>query len=370
LLTIPRWLLLVAVAALSCAPSTVARAADPDPTTPTTPAPVVASIVASGTTAQEAAAGAQYASPLQVLVRDTAGLPVAGATVTFALGSGATGAGASFLGGGAQATATSSATGIATSPPFVANTSPGRFVATASTADVSAVVPFSLLNHSSATTITATWRSTQRATVGTRFRHRLQARVLDAAGQPIEGATVTFAIAHDAGGAGAGASFPDGGTQATALTDAEGRASSPRLIATSTAGAFGASASTPAAARQATFRLRSLAGAPATIKAGAASGQLATAASRFAIPFAVTVTDANANPVAGAVVVFSAPRSGASGRFGTAARRTVRVRTGSDGIAVAPGFTANGTVGGYALIARVAGTRLRTAFALVNRQAV
>jgi hypothetical protein len=366
LLTLKKRLLVVAATALSCAPVTLARAADPDPPAPT---PVVASIVASGPTAQEAAAGAQFASPLQVLVRDAAGLPVSGATVTFALGAGVTGAGASFLGGGAQATATSGATGLVSSPPLVANASPGRFVATASTAGLSTVVPFSLLNHASATTIIATSSSTQRATVGTRFRRRLQVRVLDAAGQPIEGASVTFAIAHDASGAGAGASFPDGGTQATALTDGEGRASSPQLLATSTAGAFGASASTPGAARQATFRLRSVAGVPGAITAGAASGQLAAVGSRFAIPFAVTVTDAKTNPVAAAVVVFSAPRAGPSGRFGAAARRTVRVRTNSDGVALAPALTANGTTGGYALVARVVGTRFRTAFALVNRHA-
>ena len=93
---------------------------------------------------------------------------------------------------------------------------------------------------------------------------------------------------------------------------------------------------------------------------------LATAGSRFAIPLAVTVTDANTNPVAGAVVVFRAPRSGPSGRFGVPAARRVRARTNSDGIALAPAFTANGTAGGYAVVARVVGTRLRTAFALVN----
>jgi hypothetical protein len=45
------------------------------------------------------------------------------------------------------------------------------------------------------------------------------------------------------------------------------------------------------------------------------------------------------------------------------------VRTNADGIAVAPRFTANTTLGGYALIARVSGTHLRTAFAVVNQGA-
>jgi hypothetical protein len=46
------------------------------------------------------------------------------------------------------------------------------------------------------------------------------------------------------------------------------------------------------------------------------------------------------------------------------------VRTNADGIAVAPRFTANATLGGYALIARVSGTNLRTAFAVVNQRAL
>jgi hypothetical protein len=68
-------------------------------------------------------------------------------------------------------------------------------------------------------------------------------------------------------------------------------------------------------------------------------------------------------------VALTAPSVGASGRFGSPARRSVRVRTNADGIAVAPTLTANGVSGGYVLIARVAGTHFRTAFALVNEPA-
>ena len=46
--------------------------------------------------------------------------------------------------------------------------------------------------------------------------------------------------------------------------------------------------------------------------------------------------------------------------------RIVRVRTNGKGIAVAPPFTANASVGGYAVTATVKGSSVRTAFSLLN----
>ena len=83
---------------------------------------------------QTAAVGSRYRQPLKARVLDSDGQPLEGATVTFTLGTGATGASASFLGGTAQATATTNANGEATSPPLVANASSGRFTAAAAAA--------------------------------------------------------------------------------------------------------------------------------------------------------------------------------------------------------------------------------------------
>jgi len=335
-----------------------ARASDANP---------VASITAIGAVEQTADVNGTYASALEVRLLDAYGQPVAGATVSFALGTGPTGASASFLGAGGQATAISDASGLATSPPFVANASAGRLIGSASTMDISAVATFSLTNHATTTTLVASRSSSQQAPVDTRFRRRLEVRVLDAAGQPIEGATVTFALSR--AGSGAGAAFPDGTTQATAVTDVSGRASSPALIATSVAGRFTAIATMAGISARATYALRAVAGKPGSITAGAASGEIAEAGSHLRIPLAVTVSDDDKNPVAGALVAFTAPSHGPSGRFRRVGR-VVRVRTNADGIAVAPGFTANTTVGGYALVARVVGTHLRTAFAVVNQEAL
>jgi len=245
---------------------------------------------------------------------------------------------------------------------LVNTASNGSFSATASTAGVSTVATYTLDNHASTTTLQTTSTHDPRATVGSRYRSLLQARLLDAGGQPIEGAAVMFAI--NAADNGAAANFVGGTAQATALTDANGLATAPPLVANKTAGSFTATATAPGA-EAGRYTLDNLAAAPTSIIAGAADGQSTTVGSRFPIPLAVTVTDKNGNPVAGATVTFAAPRKGASGHF-RRERRIVRVRTNRKGIAVAPPFTANEFAGGYAIIATVRGSSVRTAFSLVN----
>jgi hypothetical protein len=112
------------------------------------------------------------------------------------------------------------------------------------------------------------------------------------------------------------------------------------------------------------FTLRIVAAAPAVLTTGAASGESTRTRTRFRVPLAVTVADRYGNPVAGALVTFTAPRHGPSGTFRSG--RVVRVRTRADGIAVAPRFTANTVAGGYVVAATVDGAPGRAAFALVN----
>jgi hypothetical protein len=119
------------------------------------------------------------------------------------------------------------------------------------------------------------------------------------------------------------------------------------------------------------------AGEPVKLAAGVGSTQSTPAGAPFPIRLAVTVTDAEGNPVPGAPITFSAPFAGASGRFTVHARDphhhrarvshpyTVKVKTNACGIAVAPAFTANDTQGGYIVKATLEHTR-PAAFALVN----
>jgi hypothetical protein len=337
-----------------------------------------ASIAPTGATAQAASINSQYEQPLQAQVLDGIGRPVQGVTVSFALGTGPSGASASFLTGGAQATATTNSDGVATSSLFVANSSPGRFTATASASGLAGVASFSLDNHAAPQTLRAAGAPAQTATVDHRYRWPLSARLLDPSGQAVEGATVTFTLGRAAGGA--TASFPDGSAQATETSDSSGRATSPPLEANSTAGSFTATASVNGS-KPLSFRLENLAGSPATITVGAADGQSTPIGFRFPIRLAVTITDKDGNAVPRAGVTFSAPTHGPSGRFDSYVRarthgnardpraaahttRVVRVKTDRKGIAIAPPLTANRHSGGYAVTVRAG--RQRAAFALVN----
>jgi protocatechuate 3,4-dioxygenase beta subunit len=325
-------------------------------------------------TVHTATVNQRYRERLRARVVGANGQPLDGITVTFTLSTGPSGATAGFLGGaGAQATALTDVSGQATSPALVANGTPGRFTATATVPDGISPVSYALRNLAGRLTAT---RTVHTATVNQGYRERLRARVLGAQSRPLDGITVTFTITKAANGA--GATFPDGNTQATATTNGAGWATSPVLAANSTAGSFTASATSTGIGKPLGYRLRNVPGKPDSVTAGAASGESTPVGTRFPIRLAVTVLDADDNPLVGAIVTFTAPANGPSGRFtihppnrpgATRKSRIVRVRTDSEGIAVAPPLTANATPGGYVVAAVVARSRQHTAFALVNKPA-
>jgi protocatechuate 3,4-dioxygenase beta subunit len=324
-------------------------------------------------TKQSATVGARYNKPLQVKVLDGSGNPLQGATVTFTLGSATSGsAAASFVDSSSQATETTNASGIATSPRFSANMTAGRFTATATTAGTSDVGSFSLDNLvGKSPTIAAYGKAKQSATVGAHYAKPLRVRVRDGSGKLVQGASVTFSLAGSgSGGAGstsaAGAGFVGGSSQATEVTNAAGIATSPRLLANTTAGTFAATATTAGTTKAASFALHNLPAKPRTITAGVAATESTPVGTRFPVRLAVTVSDKYGNPVAGVTVSFSAPTHGASGHFDRK-RRSVMVKTDAKGVAVAPPFVANRTQGGYIVRARAAGHS--AAFALVNQPA-
>jgi hypothetical protein len=293
------------------------------------------------------------------------------------------------------------ASGAVAAPPFTANTAAGSYTVTASSQYGS--VSFSLTNTAAGipARIVATPLKIRSASIMSRYPQPLQVRVLDSGGNPVAGTTVMFTLGSGALSAcgtttssSAGATFTGAGTQATATTGATGVASSPLLTANSTAGSFTATAAVSGkeptggsgkessgasgsdAATPVSFSLSNLAGKPTKLTPGVGSTQSTTAGIPFPIRLAVTVTDAQKNPVPGALITFSAPLAGASGRFTVHSRgphhrvrvshpHTVNVKTNACGIVVAPAFTANDTQGGYIVKATAKHARA-AAFALVN----
>jgi adhesin/invasin len=334
---------------------------------------VPATVTALSPVSEKATVSARYAKPFQVKVLDGNGAPVQGADVTFALGTGtgATPAGASFVGGQPQATATTDASGLATSPHFTANANPGRFAGTVTVAGIATPVMFALDNlRTGQSSLAAIASPRQTATVDARFARPLVARVRDGSGKPMAGVTVSFSLGAGAGGgtSAAGGSFVGGATQATATTNVSGLATSPRIVANTVAGSFTATATAAMIPGTATFAFRSLAAKASTVTAGAAANESAAPGHAFSVPLGVQVEDAHGNPVRGAAVTFSAPARGASGRF-RGSSRTVTVKTNVHGVAVAPAFVANRKEGGYVVRATVHGVSGAAAFALVNEPA-
>jgi protocatechuate 3,4-dioxygenase beta subunit len=341
---------------------------------------------------------------LQVALSNSDGCAVTGAggvPVTFSAP--ASGASGHFATSNSEtATVGADASGAVAAPTFTANGTAGSYTVTANSPYGS--VSFSLTNTAAGipTRLAEIPLKHSSTRVGSRFPQSLRVRALDAQGNPVAGAAVTFTLgagsaAHCGAGTAASASFAGGGTQGTATTDAGGIATSPALIASAAAGSFTATASISdssagggASGAESTgnaaasgvapvgFSLVNLAGKAANIAPGVGSTQSTPAGSAFPIRLAVTVTDADKNPVGGALVAFSAPAAGASGRFTLYSHsrdghrhthishtRTVKVKTGACGIAVAPPFTASGQPGGYVVQASAKPAR-PAAFALVN----
>jgi protocatechuate 3,4-dioxygenase beta subunit len=344
-----------------------------------------------------------FASGLQVALTNSDGCAVTGAAgvpVTFSAP--AAGAGGRFSTNNSNtAIVGADASGSVAAPTLTANGTAGSYTVTASSQYGS--VSFALTNTAGGipARIVAIPLKRRSASVSRRYPEPLQVKVLDAGGNPVVGIAVTFTLGSSATStcgtstsSSAGATFAGGSTQATATTDASGLATSPAFTAGTAADSFTATASVSSGGggvgggesagkagatttvAPVSFSLSNLAGKPTKLTPGIGSTQSTLAGTPFPIRLAVTVTDAQKNPVSGALITFSAPLADASGRFTVHSDSshhrarvthpyTVKVKTDACGIAVAPAFTANDTQGGYIVKATVEHAR-PAAFALVN----
>jgi hypothetical protein len=104
----------------------------------------------------------------------------------------------------------------------------------------------------------------------------------------------------------------------------------------------------------------------ASVAATAGTPQSASTGAQFTTDLQATVRDGANNLMQGVLVTFTAPGSGASGTF-PGAQLTATATTNASGIATAPHFTANATVGGpYTVTGTVSGVATPAAFSLTN----
>jgi hypothetical protein len=223
----------------------------------------------------------------------------------------------------------------------------------------------------------------QMTTLGSTFATNLQVAFANSNGCPVTtpmaGISVTFSVSSTAGAGGVFSA--SGSSSVTVGSEASGTATAPTFTADDTAGSYtvlavSAYGTVPFSLTNATgapsacgSALAGLAGSPTTITAGIGATQSTRVGTRFRIALAVTVTDGEKRPVPDAVVAFSAPTHGPSGRFAYRSRgssaSSVKVQTDACGIAVAPAFAANEKPGGYVVKARIEHVA-PVAFALVN----
>ncbi len=323
--------------------------------------PIEAITANSGTPQSHGITGA-FAAPLIALVTSN-GMPASGVTVTFTAPT--TGASGTFADTGkSTATATSDSNGRATSAVFTANGSVGSYSVIASIAGVSTPATFSLINTTGApATVSATGGNSQSTAINSAFSSPLTATVVDAGGNPVGNAIVVFT----APATGASGTFADTGTNSTnASTNASGIATSSVFTANSVAGPDIVAAAVPGATAPAQFALSNLAGAPAAISIEAGTSQSVDANTVFPTPLAVLVVDNLQNPVAGALVTFVAPATGAGGTFADTGGNTTTATTGINGVATAAAFTANANAGTFAVTASASGVSSGVNYTLTN----
>jgi hypothetical protein len=349
--------------------------------TNTAGAPANVSVFAGGS--QNTPVGSAYGSRFQVLVTDSFGNPVVGAPVSFAVPE--FGASGSFDAGAVAPTSTESVAtggvapqiiailigakvpsdvvGIATTQVFFANHTPGPFSVTATVPGVSAPATFSLTNTTVPAAIKVIAGSGQKATVNTGFGQRLQARVTDAAGNPVSGITVDFEVP----GTGPSGVFA-GPSQA--VTGANGVVRAPALIAGTAAGTFVVNAWVADVATPAVFTLTNTAGAANAINVVAGSPQSATVGTRYKTALQAQVLDSFNNPVSNQKVTFTivSTAGGAGGTF-IGGKTTVVETTTVQGIATAPTLLAGRLTGPFTVMATVNGVSTPARFSLTNHAA-
>jgi acetyl esterase/lipase len=280
--------------------------------------------------------GGTAGTPLAVLVTNQYGQTLSGVTVTFT-----SGAGASFSGANSAAAVTG-ATGVATAPALTANSNLGPLSVTASASGLSTTFSLTVVELTSAASLTIVSGNNQVITEGGTASTPLAVSVTNLYGQGLAGVSVTFTSAT-------GGSF-NGASSAAAVSDSTGLATAPALTVTSSPGPLSVTAG--AANLKATFSLSiGQQTTPSALSITSGNYQSIAAGGTNATPLAVSVTNQYGQTVAGVGVTFTVNagaghQSGSFNGYGS-----FEVTSNSIGLATAPALTANSSPGPFMVTA-------------------
>jgi adhesin/invasin len=290
-----------------------------------------ASVGVSAGNAQSVAAGTAVSDPPAVVVLDQYGNPVPGVVVTFSVAPG--------HGTLTGETATTDLTGVARVGSWTLGTEVGAdtLTVTASPAGLAGnpVIFTATATAGAPASVTVYAGAGQTATAGSAVAINPAVRVVDANGNPVAGASVSFAVTSG------------GGTivGSPATTGADGVATAGAWTLGVIAGANALSATV--AGVSASFTATGTPGAPATVVAVAGDAQAATAGSAVGVSPSVRVRDSNGNAVPNVSVTFAI---GSGGGSLTGATPT----TDATGLAAVGSWTLGTTAGTNTLVATVA----------------
>jgi len=310
-------------------------------------------------------------APFTLQVLDYYGTPIPGVPVTFtAPASGPSGIFASTS--STVETVTTDPNGYATTSAFTVNVSPtGTF-------NVVATVPNSLmgpklnmllkpamqnvLTYNFTVTaiagepvgINLVSGSGQSTLIETTFAAPIVVQIVDSYGNGVAGEPVTFYVDNEDY---PGGMFPDTSTEANAVTDGNGYATSPPITANAYAGGWSGYVFYAAIEAAAGFNLINdlppteevtPPPSPANISVASGGGQVTSAGSAFGAPIVVLVTDDSMQPIGGVLVNFSSPGVSAPGlTFDATGTENYGTFTDPQGYASSGPMTANSVIGTY-----------------------
>lgn len=261
--------------------------------TATATVPTGSQLLATAGNNQQAPVGQLVSIAPTVVVRSTAGDGVPGVVVTFAVASG----GGSVV-GSRQVT---DATGTAAVGGWFLGPLPGANTLTASSTGLAPVTFTATGVAGLPVSMVAVSQTTQSAPIGTNVNDPPSVIVRDAQGAPVAGVAVTFSVTAGGGSVVGSPGTTNTNGVATLTSWKLGPVVGPNTVTATAAGL-----------PSVTFNATGSAGAPATVVAFAGNDQTAVQGTSVAIPPTVRVTDANGNPVIGAVVTFAVVQGGGS----------------------------------------------------------
>lgn len=315
------------------------------------PGPIGELRVISGENAA-ATVGSGFPVPIALAATDAYGNPIANYCLTVALP--AKGPSAALSASGARPCTDEN--GVAELP-LVANSVAGTYTAQVCGTGTSIVASLHLTNSPGPVArLAPVGPADQQLEVGTASIPGIAVLALDADGNPVPGAAVTF----QAPSQGANVTFQEGATAILARTDASGVARTGQIVAGAKSGPFEIAALSNSA--EFLFKFETTPGPLASLSVTGPQRQSAPTSEPFPLPLAVMAADAEGNGVQGVEVSFLAPASGPSALLGGASNATAT--TGPGGLAFAPVAFANAIPGEYEVLAAAGGKT--TAFQLTN----